>query len=159
MINLRMILKVSNFISLIGVFVITALASGAQIPQTPTALPKLDLNKASLADLAKLPGVGEGTAKKIIAGRPYKAIADLEKVGIPKANVEKIAPLVTVGSESAVSSPTATGQQPAQKGMVWVNTDSGIFFREGDRWYGKTKEGKFMSEADAIKAGYRESKP
>jgi hypothetical protein len=37
--------------------------------------------------------------------------------------------------------------------MVWVNTESGIFFREGERWYGKTKEGKFMTEADAKKAG------
>ncbi len=29
---------------------------------------------------------------------------------------------------------------------------------EGDRWYGNTKHGKYMTEADAIKAGYRESK-
>jgi len=131
-------------------------ATGAQLPQAP-ALPKLDLNKASLSDLAKLPGVGEGTAKKIVAGRPYKAVGDLEKVGIPKANIEKIAPLVTVGSDSPASPPTTTGQQPPQKGMVWVNTDSGIFFREGNRWFGKTKEGKFMTEAEALKAGYRES--
>jgi hypothetical protein len=47
---------------------------------------------------------------------------------------------------------------PPQKGMVWVNTESGIFFREGERWYGKTKEGKFMTEADAKKAGYHEAK-
>jgi hypothetical protein len=47
---------------------------------------------------------------------------------------------------------------PPQKGMVWVNTGSGIFFREGDQWYEKTKEGKFMTEADANKAGYREAK-
>jgi len=131
-------------------------ATGAQLPQAP-ALPKLDLNKASLSDLAKLPGVGEGTAKKIVAGRPYKAVGDLEKVGIPKANIEKIAPLVTVGSDSPASPPTTTGQQPPQKGMVWVNTDSGIFFREGNSWFGKTKEGKFMTEAEALKAGYRES--
>ncbi len=32
------------------------------------------------------------------------------------------------------------------------------FHREGDRWYGKTKEGSFMTEAEAIKAGNRESK-
>jgi len=39
--------------------------------------------------------------------------------------------------------------------MVWVNTDSGIYHKPGSRFYGKTKQGKYMTEADAIKAGYR----
>jgi DNA uptake protein ComE-like DNA-binding protein len=47
---------------------------------------------------------------------------------------------------------------PPSRGMVWVNTSTGIYHYEGDRWYGKTKEGKFMSETDAQKAGYRASK-
>jgi hypothetical protein len=42
--------------------------------------------------------------------------------------------------------------------MVWVNLDSKVYHREGDRWYGKTKRGKFMTEADAIAAGYHASK-
>jgi hypothetical protein len=42
--------------------------------------------------------------------------------------------------------------------MVWVNTESEIFFREGDGQYGKTKGGKSMAETDAKKAGYGESK-
>ena len=43
------------------------------------------------------------------------------------------------------------------KGMVWVNLGSGVYHKEG-KFYGKTKRGKFMSEDDAKKAGYRESK-
>jgi hypothetical protein len=39
--------------------------------------------------------------------------------------------------------------------MVWVNTDSGVYHQAGTRWYGKTKQGKYMTEADAQKAGYR----
>ena len=39
-----------------------------------------------------------------------------------------------------------------------MNTESGVFHKEGDRWYGKTKAGKYMTEEAAIKAGYRESK-
>ena len=42
--------------------------------------------------------------------------------------------------------------------MVWVNTDSGVYHKPGTRWYGKTKKGKYMTEADAIAAGYREAK-
>jgi DNA uptake protein ComE-like DNA-binding protein len=65
----------------------------------------------------------------------------------------------TEQSQSAAgNSSTETAQTPAEKGMVWVNLDSGVYHREGDRWYGKTKNGKFMSEADAQKAGYRASK-
>jgi DNA uptake protein ComE-like DNA-binding protein len=52
----------------------------------------------------------------------------------------------------------AAAQVPPVKGMVWVNLDTKVFHREGDRWYGRTKHGQFMSEADAIKAGARDVK-
>ena len=38
--------------------------------------------------------------------------------------------------------------------MVWVNTKSGAYWRPGTRYYGKTKQGKYMSEAAATAAGY-----
>ena len=60
-------------------------------------------------------------------------------------------------STPAASKSAATQQTPPANsaGMVWVNTDSGIYHKPGTRYYGKTKQGKYMSEADAIKAGYR----
>ena len=130
-----------------------------KMPSVPGGLPKLDLNTASLDQLQKLPGLNEATAKKIIAGRPFKSVDELQKVGLSKPTIDKLAPMVTVGDVAKEATPPeAVAKVPPQKGMVWVNTESGIFFREGERWYGKTKEGKFMTEADAKKAGYREAK-
>jgi hypothetical protein len=163
-------------------------AAAAKSAPSKTASAPVNLNTASESDLEALPGIGPATAKKIIAGRPYAAVADLTKAGVPKGTIEKITPMVTVGAAAAPAAtpaPTSkpatppapaskpatapapaahtttaptTAQQPPVKGMVWVNLDTKVFHREGDRYYGNTKNGKFMTEADAVKAGYREAK-
>ena len=56
--------------------------------------------------------------------------------------------LTPAATPDAGSSPTATGE-------VWVNTRSGKYFRPGSRYYGKTKEGAYMAEAEAQRSGYQ----
>jgi DNA uptake protein ComE-like DNA-binding protein len=165
---------------LVAVWLVTAPAFAQGKAPAPTG--KVDLNTASQADLEKLPGIGPATAKKIIAGRPYASVADLKKAGVSAGVIEKITPLVTASGAAAPAPspapapaskttpapstappsktvpPATAAQQPPAKGMVWVNTATKVYHKEGDRYYGKTKEGKFMTEEDAIKAGYRAAK-
>ena len=57
----------------------------------------------------------------------------------------------TTVSESDIAAAKASGK-------VWVNTSTGVYHKDTDRYYGNTKQGKFMTEQEAIKAGYRPSK-
>jgi hypothetical protein len=64
------------------------------------------------------------------------------------------------GTSAAAPKPAPTHQAPptSSGGMVWVNTDTGVYQKPGSRYCGKTKVGKYMTEADAKKAGYHAAK-
>ena len=91
-----------------------AASSKASAAPAAKAAGPVDLNTASLKDLEELPGVGEATAKKIVAGRPYASVDDLAKAGVSKSTIEKLRSGATVSGAAAVRAPaTAPTSTPA----------------------------------------------
>jgi hypothetical protein len=54
-------------------------------------------------------------------------------------------------TEEAVN-PPAPGGGP---GLVWVNTEAGVYYGRRSPFYGTTGKGKYMTEQDAKQAGYK----
>jgi len=129
-------------------------------------LAKAGVSKSTISKISSMVTVGAATAPAPQAApkpapqaapKPAPAPAAAPKPApAPAASTPAPAAAATAGAGKAASS--TTPQQPPQKGMVWVNLSTKVFHREGDKYYGNTKNGKFMTEADAIAAGYHEAK-
>jgi hypothetical protein len=61
-------------------------------------------------------------------------------------------PVTGASTTEEATNPQAPG---GGHGQVWVNTEAGVYHREGSPFYGTTRKGKYMTEQDAIQAGYK----
>ena len=133
----------TKFLALMSVIgVATVCVVQAQSP-TPSESPGVS---ASPAEKAASPSpAGSPTASPKAKPTPKKAKA--ESKAPPAAS-----PVPAGRTTEEATNPQAPGGGP---GLVWVNTEAGVYHGQRSPFYGTTAKGKYMTEQDAIQAGYK----
>ena len=109
---------------------------------SPAAAEKKAKKKVKVAD-----GAGEAAGESPASAAPGEKPAETPK---RKAGTE-----ASGSAQRALPTVSASDIEAAKtSGKVWVNTQTGVYHK-GGKWYGATKQGKFMSEQEAVQAGYR----
>jgi hypothetical protein len=105
------------------------------------------------------PAASPSPAEKAASPSPTESPAASPKA---KPTPKKAKPTPTA-RPAASPSPAGRGIDEASNppapggghGQVWVNPETGVYHRTGSRFYGTTRKGKYMTQQDAIQAGYK----
>jgi hypothetical protein len=164
--NLKESTMMNRTMTLTTLLAASILMAGAAYAQAPAGAP------AGTTGACK-DGTYSSQATKKGACRGHKGVkewyaaADAAPAAAPAAKVAKAAAPVAAPAPAAAApvAAAAPARKPASftppadaapgggPGMVWANGSSKVYHCPGDKWYGKTKSGSYMSEADAKAKG------
>jgi hypothetical protein len=127
------------------------IASTASFAQAPTAAP------AGSTGLCKDGSYTTNDTKKG-ACSGHKGVKDWYAAAAPAALAPAAVPAAATAKPASTSTnvtnaPVAAAAPGGAPGQVWVNTSSKTYHCAGTKYYGKTKQGEYMTEAAAKSAG------
>ncbi len=108
---------------------------------------------ATCKDGTSYTGVKKGACKG------HKGVKSWDTAAAGATGAAAAAPAAAAPAAATHKASSKTAAMPAaaapggSAGKVWVNTSSKTYHCEGDKYYGKTKAGEYMSEADAKAQG------
>jgi hypothetical protein len=101
----------------------------------------------------------DATAKGVEKGADATAKGVEKGVSAASKGVQQGAAATASAAEKVDRKMTGAPRKPPQAGMVWADTATKIYHKEGDPSFGKTRTGKWLTEEEAVKEGYRAAKP
>jgi len=122
-------------------------ATSPSAAESPAASPKPKRGRKAKTTAAAAVSPSPSPAKK--------TLADYFK---PKTSASPAAAAAPARAGAAAAGAVATPATGYRPGLVWVNTETHVYHKEGSRFYGSTTHGKYVSEADAVKEGDRPAK-
>lgn len=99
---------------------------------------------STAAVFAQTPAAGTAPAAKPASAAP----------AAPATKAAPTAPVAAATDKAQAKTPAPGGGA----GKVWANTSSKIYHCQGDRYYGTTKQGEYMTVADAKAKGIQPAK-